>query len=265
MMNRTSWLKQMRQTTEAMYDLWSSIDFYEADEEAANGRVAVHVQYLDEFLGYIAPRSRLLSAGCGDGTYEGMLLEASHSVVGIDISEGLLSHARKLYPAVRYEKMALHEMDFRSEFDGAICIESLEHVFPEEWPVIIQGFREALKPGGILYFTVDVVATDWLEEQYERARSRGLPVVFGEVADGVEEASKQVIAARGDVPDEVSDRSVYHYYPGIERVRTWLEEQHFKIVTQGTGTFAWGSDSANEATYEHFVVRKEQTSARDTK
>jgi len=264
-MNRTSWLKQMRQTTEAMYDLWSSIDFYEADEEAANGRVAVHVQYLDEFLGYIAPRSRLLSAGCGDGTYEGMLLEASHSVVGIDISEGLLSHARKLYPAVRYEKMALHEMDFRSEFDGAICIESLEHVFPEEWPVIIQGFREALKPGGILYFTVDVVATDWLEEQYERARSRGLPVVFGEVADGVEEASKQVIAARGDVPDEVSDRSVYHYYPGIERVRTWLEEQHFKIVTQGTGTFAWGSDSANEATYEHFVVRKEQTSARDTK
>ena len=257
MMNRASWLKQMRHITEAMYDLWSSIYFYETDEEAANARVAAHVQYLEEFLGYISPRSRVLSAGCGEGTYEGMLLDANHSVVGIDLSEGLLSHARKLYPAVRYEKMALHEMNFQNEFDGAICIEALEHVFPEEWPVIIHGFREALKPGGILYFTVDVVATDWLEEQYEKAKSRGLPVVFGEVADEVEEASKKVIAAQGDVPDEVSDRSVYHYYPGLERVRNWLEEQHFGIVTQGTGTFAWGSDNAYEATYEHYVVRKE--------
>ena len=77
-MNRTSWLKQMRQTTEAMSNLWSSIYFYETDEEAANGRVAAHVQYLEEFLGCISPRSRVLSAGCGEGTYEGMLLEANH-------------------------------------------------------------------------------------------------------------------------------------------------------------------------------------------
>jgi hypothetical protein len=77
------------------------------------------------------------------------------------------------------------------------------------------------------------------------------------VADEVEEASKKVIAAQGNVPDEVSDRSVYHYYPGLERVRKWLEEQHFGIVVQGTGTFAWGSDDAYEATYEHYVVKKE--------
>jgi len=257
MMNRTSWLKQMRQTTEAMYDLWSSIYFYETDEEAANARVAAHVQYLEEFLGYISPRSRVLSAGCGEGTYEGMLLEANHSVVGIDLSEGLLSHARKLYPAVRYEKMALNEMSFENEFEGAICIETLEHVFPEEWPDILGGFRKALKQGGVLYFTVNTTTEEYLQTCYERAIAQGLPVVFGEVADEVEEASKKVIAAQGDVPDEVSDRSVYHYYPGLERVRNWLEEQHFGIVTQGTGTFAWGSDNAYEATYEHYVVRKE--------
>ena len=148
-------------------------------------------------------------------------------------------------------------MRFENEFEGAICIEALEHVFPEEWPVILGGFRKALKQGGVLYFTVDTTTKEYLQSCYERAVAQGLPVVFGEVADKVEEASKKVIAAHGAVPDEVSDKSVYHYYPGLERVRNWLEEQHFGIVTQGTGTFAWGSDNAYEATYEHYVVRKE--------
>ena len=255
-MNRTSWLKQMRHTTEAMYDLWSSIYFYETDEEAVNARVAANVQYLEEFLGCISPHSRVLSAGCGEGTYEGMLLEANHSVVGIDLSEGLLSHARKLYPAVRYEKMALHEMSFENEFEGAICIEALEHVFPEEWPVILGGFRRALEQGGVLYFTVDTVSEEELERSYERAKAQGLPVVFGEVAEDVEEASAKVIAAGGDVPGEVSDRSVYHYYPGLERVQKWLDQEQFQIETQGTATYSWGTDDAYEATYEHFVVRK---------
>ena len=54
----------------------------------------------------------------------------------------------------------------------------------------------------------------------------------------------------------MSDKAVYHYYPGVEQVRTWLDKKKFAIEAQGAGTFAWGSDNAFEATYEHFVVRK---------
>ena len=256
-MDRTLWLQQMRAKTAAMYDLWSPMSFFETDEDAARARVEAHVRYLEEFIRRLPPRSNVLSAGCGAGRYDGMLLDAKHSVVGIDVSEGHLAYARKLYPAIRYEKMALNEMGFENEFEGAICIEALEHVFPEEWPVILHGFREALKPGGVLYFTVDTGADDaFLSNSYERAKSRGLPVVFGEVADEVDEASEKVIAAEGDVPDEVSDKAVYHYYPGLERVQNWLDQEQFDIETQGTGTYAWGSNNAFEATYEHFVVRK---------
>ena len=72
----------------------------------------------------------------------------------------------------------------------------------------------------------------------------------------MEEASAKVIAAGGDVPDEVSDGSVYHYYPGLEQVQNWLDQTQFDIETQGTATYSWGTDNAYEATYEHYVVRK---------
>ena len=78
----------------------------------------------------MAPQSTLLSAGCGTGKYDGVLLEAGHNVVGTDFSERSLELARKLYPMIRYEKMAHHEQNFKNEFDGAICIDTLEHVFP---------------------------------------------------------------------------------------------------------------------------------------
>ena len=259
MIERSEWLKQMREKAEIIYDLWASTSSFETDENAAKARVEAHVQYLEEFMRRVPPRGNVLSAGCGAGRYDGMLLDAGHSVVGIDLSERLLMHARKLYPTIRYEHMALQEMSFQNEFDGAICIEALEHVFPEEWPVIVHGFREALKPGGVLYFTLDIMEdSKYLEESYEKAKSRGLPVVFGEVADEVDIAFEKVMAAEhGNVPGEVGDKAVYHYYPGVEQVRTWLYKEKFAIEVQGTGKFAWGSDNAFEATYEHFVVRKQ--------
>jgi hypothetical protein len=52
-----------------------------------------------------------------------------------------------------------------------------------------------LKPGGVLYFTLDL-GGDYVEEAYERAKALGLPVVFGEVADKVEEAYEWVKALK---------------------------------------------------------------------
>jgi cyclopropane fatty-acyl-phospholipid synthase-like methyltransferase len=148
-------------------------------------------------------------------------------------------------------------MSFQNEFDGAICVEALEHVFPEEWPQIVHGFREALKPGGVLYFTLDTLESDeYLKESYEQAKARELPVLFGEVAAEVDAAFEKVMAAEnGAVPEELGDKAVYHYYPAVEQVRTWLDQEGFAIEAEGTGSFAWGSDNTFTATYQHFVVR----------
>jgi cyclopropane fatty-acyl-phospholipid synthase-like methyltransferase len=246
-MDRVEWLKQMRDKAEMLYDYGVERWGFDTDEKAAKSRDESTVQYIQKFLGYMTPQSNLLSAGCGTGRYDGVLLKAVHSVVGTDFSEGSLEQARELYPMIRYKKIAHHKLNFRNEFDGAICIDALEHVFPEEWPVILHRFREALKPGGMLYFTVYVsVSTRFLERSYEQARAQGLPVVRGEVVD--DEAFEKVMATETEelenLPGELLDRAVYHYYPSLEKIRKWLEQERFEIETEGP------------AAYYHFIVRK---------
>jgi SAM-dependent methyltransferase len=239
-MERAEWLKQMRDKAEALYDhlspeYWVTFGLY-ANE--------THREYLEKFLGRVPPRSTLLSAACGAGRYDGMLLEAGHSVVGIDQSAGMLARARERFPGVRYEKIGLQEMNFREAFDGVICMDAMEHVCPEDWPGILRGFREALKPDGVLYFTQVLAEADELEEAYERAKGRGLPVVFGEVADKVEEAYERALGQPAVLADEADD-AAYHYCPSLEQVRAWIGQAGLVIEEEGTGNW-----------YEHFVVRK---------
>src|SRR5512136_3151002 len=108
-MERADWLKQMRSKAEALYDqlspqYWVTFGLYENE---------THRAYLQKFLERVAPGGAVLSAGCGAGRYDGLLLDAGHPVVGIDQSAGMLARAKEHFPQVRYKKMALQEMDFR--------------------------------------------------------------------------------------------------------------------------------------------------------
>ena len=246
-MERAEWLKQMRDKAEALYDHCSPFYWVKFGLNPNE----THREYLQNFLGRVSPRSTLLSAACGAGRYDGMLLEAGHSVVGIDQSAGMLARAREHFPEARYEKIGLQEMDFREAFDGVICMDSMEHVCPEDWPKILRRFQEALKPGGVLYFTWCLAETGKLKEAYERAKALGLPVVFGEVADEVEEGFRFFLSYEDvfDIPEEAlgepADAAVYHYYPSLKQVRAWIAQAGLAIEEEGTGNG-----------YEHFVVRK---------
>lgn len=237
-MERAEWLKQMREKVEKLYDLYAPRYWTELGLQPNE----THLEFLKKFLEKISPNGTVLSAACGAGRYDGILLEAGHSVVGIDQSAGMLSRAKEHIPEVRYEKISLQEMPFREEFDGVICVDALEHVFPEDWPGIMRGFRAALKPGGVLYFTVDR-GRDRVEKAYERAKAMGLPVVFGEVADEVEEAYARAVTSGGKADAE--DVAVYHFVPSLEQVREWIGQAGLVIEEEGTGEW-----------YEHFIMRK---------
>jgi 2-polyprenyl-3-methyl-5-hydroxy-6-metoxy-1,4-benzoquinol methylase len=242
MKERTEWLHQMRKEAEALYDhispqYWVTFGLYENE---------THREYLQKFLDRIPPHSTLLSAACGAGRYDGILLEAGHSVVGIDQSAGMLARAQERFLQVRYEKIGLQEMDFHEVFEGAICMDAMEHICPEDYPGILRGFQEALKPGGVLYFTADRAEEfDFdLEVYYERAKALGLPVVFGEVTD---EAAYEWAMEQPEVSGDQADPAVYHYYPPLEKVREWIDQAGLAIEEEGAGSGL-----------HHFVVRKRQ-------
>ena len=179
-----------------------------------------------EDLARVVPGGAVLSAGCGAGRYDGLLLDAGHPVVGIDQSAGMLRRAREHFPQVRYEKMGMQEMAFREEFDGVICTDAMVYVCPEDYAHILGKFQEALKPGGVLYFTMHANPTIELEEAYERAKAMGLPVVFGEVVDR---------------------EGMYRFYPSLDRVHEWIDQAGLAIEEEG-----------EDSGYRHFVARKKR-------
>lgn len=257
-MERADWLKQMRNKAEALYDhisLQYWVEFGLSEDET-------HRAYLHKFLERVAPGSGgtgqtggnkpgiILSAGCGAGRYDGLLLEAGHNVIGIDQSAGMLRRAREhfpheRFPQLRYEKMSLQEMAmnpaYRGAFDGIICMDAMEHICLEDYPGILYGFREALKPSGVLFFTADTTETAVgdevdLEAAYERAKSLGLPVVRGEWVDEIDDAYEQAMAPGQPVPGDLADRAVYHYYPPVEQVRVWIDQASLAIEEEGLGS-----------------------------
>lgn len=223
-MNRMTWLREMRLDCEEQYDTrWAAL-YGEQNGLYSN---ETHQVFLREFLGFLPPKSMILDAACGAGRYEPFLLEKGHSILGIDQSQGMLAHAKARFPSVQFEKVGLQEMAYQELFDGAICMDAMENVPPEDWPLVLNNFHRALKQHGYFYFTAETIENadeNEIKQAFERAQQAGLPVVYGEW------------------PDE----SVYHYHPTNSQVKEWAQQAGFEILKEGNG----------EIWYYHILVRK---------
>jgi ubiquinone/menaquinone biosynthesis C-methylase UbiE len=222
-MDRITWLREMQRDCEEQYDRESAL----YDEQGGVYSNMTHQQFIQEFLGFLPPNSQILDAPCGTGKYLPFLLEQEHSLVGIDQSQGMLERAKAKFPTVQFEKMSLQEMAFHEVFDGAICMDAMENVPPEDWSLVLSNFHRALKPHGYFYFTAETIENaneEEIKQAFERAQQAGLPVVYGEY------------------PDE----EVYHYHPTGQQVREWTQQAGFEILKDGDG----------EIWYYHILLRK---------
>jgi SAM-dependent methyltransferase len=220
-MDRSEWLKARRREAEERYDtLWAP----RYDEEWGVYHNTAHQRFLHKFLRLLPQPSTILDAACGTGRYMALLLAQGHSVVGSDQSQGMLARAQAKFPTVRVEKVGLQELRYQEVFDGMICMDALEHVCPEDWPLVLGNFQWALKPQGYGYFTVEVADAQDIENTFRQGQQLGLPLVEGEWPD------------QGDV---------YHYYPPLPQVREWLQQAGLERIEEGDGDG-----------YHHVIIRK---------
>jgi SAM-dependent methyltransferase len=203
---RAAWLRERRQQAEERYDtVWA----FAYDEEY--GEIGpTHRRFVAALVDGCPPGGTVLDAACGTGKYFAMVQEAGRRVVGTDQSSGMLARARAKFPGVPTEKVGLQELDFRGEFDGVLCVDAMEFVFPEDWPRVLANLRRALRPGGHLYLTVELTDEQALERSFADATARGLPVVRGEMAE----------------------KDAYHYYPPPDQVRAWTREAGLVTVEE---------------------------------
>ena len=96
----------------------------------------------------LAPKAgeRILDLGCGTGTLASEIAGRGAEILGVDLSEEMISQARKKFPALKFEALDARELRFNAEFD-AVFSNAVLHWIPEAEQVIA-GMAQALKPGG---------------------------------------------------------------------------------------------------------------------
>ncbi len=219
-MDRSEWLRERRREAEERYSTrwaplyWKTFGFYPNE---------THLEFIQKFKDLLPEGSTVLDAACGAGRYMPEFVGKGFTVIGIDQSEGMLARAKEMFPDVKLEKVGLQEMQFQKTFDGAICMDAMENVCPEDWPVVLANFQRALKPGGYLYFTVEMADPAEVQAAFDEAYRAELPVVYGEWINS----------------------EVYHYYPSLEQVREWVQQAGLVILEEGEGNG-----------YHHFLMRK---------
>ena len=222
-MDRAAWLRERRAAVEADYTRDAST--YDDDYDPVT---AVHRGFVDRLIATTPDGGAILDAPCGTGPYFGIVLASGRTVVGADQSAGMLERAGGKHPDVRLVHVGLQELAFDGAFDAAMCVDAMEHVPPEEWPLVLDNLRRAIRGGGHLYMTVEQVDRSDLERAFEEATAAGLPVVFGE-----------------DVGDETGG---YHHYPGRDQVRGWLDDAGLTVVDEA-------DEWLDGYGYHHLLVR----------
>jgi ubiquinone/menaquinone biosynthesis C-methylase UbiE len=224
-MDRQAWLADRRSAVVAAYDeLAAAYDEHEYPSDLQREWVA-------RVLRLISPGGIVLDAPCGTGKYFPVVAAAGHQVAGVDQSAGMLAQARARGIAFQLEQVALQDLSYAGEFDAVITVDAMENIPPEDWPVVLANLHRAVRPGGVMYLTVEEVQQADIDQAFQSLSARGLPAVRGEIVEG--------------------DVAGYHYYPGREQAVEWFEQEGLVIVDEGfRRDNGWG--------YRHFLLRAGQ-------
>jgi len=103
------------------------------------------------FAGDLVRGKTVLDAACGEGYGSAYLARTARSVLGVDISEDAIAHARSRYLSdnLEFQLADCCRMPFQDDqFDCIVSFETLEHL--EDQSGLLKEFRRVLNPGGFL-------------------------------------------------------------------------------------------------------------------
>lgn len=137
--------------TRAFYD--TVADSYARILPDTRAEAPLDLGVIDHFIASLpASGSPVLDAGCGTGRMLGHL--AARGVanrVGVDLSPGMIAHARAAHPDTPLEVGDLRSLPFAdASLRGVLCWYAIIHSAQEEVQDIAREFARVLEPGGAL-------------------------------------------------------------------------------------------------------------------
>ena len=91
----------------AVYDIISK------DYDALFNKPSIHI---NDFLNIISPKGKILDAGCGSGVDSAYINSLGFSVIGVDLSDEMLSLAKQKTSNVEFIKKDFTELDFNDNY-----------------------------------------------------------------------------------------------------------------------------------------------------
>lgn len=184
---------------------------------------------------HLAPGSRVLDLGCGQGRHAVALAVRGHEVTGLDLSGFLLGRAAALAASrgvsVRLVERDMRDLDGLGPFDACVSMHTAFGYFDDAGDAaVLRGVARALRPGGRLLLDLDnpfplvarmPIAT-WRETDRQVTKERMVldPLTSRRVTD-------RTRYPRTGGREEVPSSSVRVYYP--HEVRALLEPAGLRV------------------------------------
>jgi SAM-dependent methyltransferase len=133
-------------------------------------RDSADVALLDDFLGRLPPRARVLDAGCGAGVPIAERLAARAHVVGVDFAEVQLGLARHHVPTALWVCADLVALPFADRSFDAVCsYYAIIHIPREQHVGVLGDVARVLRPGGLALLCLGAADLPAWTEQYHDA------------------------------------------------------------------------------------------------
>jgi ubiquinone/menaquinone biosynthesis C-methylase UbiE len=137
----------------------NSAGYYDRNFQMYSDTNSNPVDFIDEFLEYLSKNKGkiILDLGSGPGVNAAHMDSKHFQVIGIDLSEKMVELARNRYPQIDFRLGDMTKLSFSANcFDGILASYSLIHLPKEATPFLLVKLCEILKPGGILYLSVQL-------------------------------------------------------------------------------------------------------------
>lgn len=162
----------------AAYD--ATAQDYAAAFPATEPDAGVDLAMVDHFARLLGESgaSRVLDAGCGTGRMGRYLTDRGCTVVGVDLSPGMLAVARRDHPDLDVREASLLELPFEADaFDGILLWYSLIHLADDELPVALAEVARVVRPGGLVLVAFQVGNGVWDVGRSLRERGHDVTLV----------------------------------------------------------------------------------------
>ena len=112
---------------------------------------------LDDFAQRVVGLGPVVDLGCGPGQVAAYLAAQGASVVGVDLSPGMVAVAQHRHPELDFRVGDMRNLAFDDEtLAGIAAFYSIIHIPRDDVPAVLAEQRRALIPGGLLLLAVHV-------------------------------------------------------------------------------------------------------------